>query len=154
MKALLSWFAAALALAAPASAHLLARGIPLSELAVTSPVAVSGRVESKSSDGADLLALVPAKQFGAADVARVAEVARRPETPATLAPGLVVLLAAIRIPEAEPALVAVLQSAPDPHTRAAAARVLGQRRGATVLAALRAAQQDGALAVRLTAQRA
>ena len=34
-----------LALAAPASAHLLARGIPLSELAASSPVAVIGRVE-------------------------------------------------------------------------------------------------------------
>ena len=264
------WLAAALALAAPASAHLLARGIPLSELAATSPVAVIGRIEGAAGGAADpsvtiaveeavigsappgplrftteghhppdyavgsrvlvflatsgppwvsrqtaldlvevperaaersallsavrgyvslrgvtarseqiaqletfalgnlesasdrvrhealldLIALAPAKPFDAADVARVAALARDPKTPETLAPGLVVLLAAIRIPASEPALVAVLQSAPDPQTRAAAARVLGKRRGPTAVAALHAAQSDRALAVRLTAQRA
>lgn len=267
MKSLLSYLAAALALAAPASAHLLARGIPLSELAASSPVAVIGRVESAASSGGvtlavesallgsvppgplrfsleghhppdyavgsrvlvflkgsappwvsrqtaldlveiperaaardallsavrgyaglrsvrdpaeriaqlktfalgnlesasdrvrheallDLLALAPAKPFAAADVARVAALAREPKTPETLAPGLVVLLAAIRIPESEPALVAVLQSAANPQTRATAARVLGKRRGPTAVAALHAAQRDRALEVRLTAQRA
>jgi hypothetical protein len=260
-----AWLAAAL-FAAPASAHLLSRGIPLSELAATSPVAVVGRVEARDSTGValtveqavigsvppgplrfaleghhppdyavgsrvlvfmkttaapwvsrqtaldlveiperaaardalfsavrgyaglrgvrdraeriaqletfalgnlesasdrvrheallDLLALAPANRFTAADVARVSEIARRPETPATLAPGLVVLLAAIHRPETEPALVAVLQSAANPQTRAAAAHVLGQRRGTTAVAALRAARNDSALAVRLTAERA
>ena len=46
----------------------------------------------------DLIALAPANLFDAADVARVAALARDPKTPATLAPGLVVLLAAIRDP--------------------------------------------------------
>src|SRR6185295_15221684 len=92
----------------------------------------------------DLLALAPAKRFTAADVARVAALARRPDTPATLAPGLVVLLAATRLPETEPALVSVLQSAASPQTRAAAAHVLGQRGGAIAAAALRAAERDAA----------
>jgi HEAT repeat protein len=102
----------------------------------------------------DLVALAPGMLFSASDVARVAALARDPKTPATLAPGLVVLLAAIRIPESEPALVAVLQSGADPQTRAAAARVLGKRGGPANVAALRTAQRDRALAVRLTAQRA
>jgi hypothetical protein len=266
MRRLLPWLAALLVGAAPASAHLLVRGIPLSELAATSPVALVGRVDARESgnvtltveesvvgsvppgplqfaleghqppdyavgsrvlvflktDAApwvsrqtaldlveiperaaarnallaavrgyaglrgvrdrsqriaqlktfslgnlesasdrvrheallDLLALAPARPFDAADVARVAALAERRDTPVTLAPGLVVLLAAIRIPEAEPALVAVLRSEADPQTRAAAAHVLGERGSAPGMAALRAAQRDRALAVRATAQRA
>lgn len=270
----LSWLslaaAAAVAFASPAAAHLLVRGIPLSELAVTSPVAVIGRVASAAKGGSarevtlaveeavlgsvppgplrfsleghhppdytvgsrvlvflkesappwvsrqtaldlveipdraaarqallsavrgyaglrsvpdrveriaqlktfalgnlesasdrvrheallDLLALAAGKVFDAADVARVAALARRPETPATLAPGLVALLAAIRVPETEPALVAVLQSAANPRARATAARVVGKRGYASAVAALREAQRDPALEVRLTAQRA
>jgi hypothetical protein len=255
-----------LLVAAPVSAHLLARGIPLSELAATSPVALVGRVDARESGSValtveepvigsvppgplqfaleghhppeyavgsrvlvflktsgppwvsrqtaldlveipargaardallsavrgyaglrgvrdrsqriaqlktfalgnlesasdrvrheallDLLALAAAQPYDAADVARVAALAKRRDTPVTLAPGLVVLLAAIRLPEAEPALVAVLQSDADPQTRAAAAHVLGQRGGANALAALHIAQRDRALAVRATAQRA
>ena len=270
MKRLLSSLAAGIAIAAPASAHLLTRGIPLSELAATSPVAVIGRVENLSSDGGgravalaveqavlgsappgplrftmeghhppdyavgsrvlvflkhsappwvsrqtaldlveiperaaardslvaavrgyaglrrvtdrreriaqlktfalgnlesasdrvrheallDLMALTAANPFAAADVARVSALACRPETPVTLAPGLVVLLAAIRGPDTGPALAEVLRHAADPQARARAAHVIGSRRDAKTLPALRAALNDPALAVRLTAQRA
>jgi hypothetical protein len=261
---------AALALAAPASAHLLTRGIPLSELAATSPVAVIGRVESTAGGAQssavalavekavigsvppgplrftteghhppdyaigsqvlvfldtaaapwtsrqtaldlieiparaaerdalvaavsgyaglravidrgdriaqlktfalgnlesasprvrheallDLMALAPANPFSPGDVALIVSLARSPKTPATLAPGLVVLLAAIRGPETAPALVDVLRSAADPQARARAAHVVGARRDANAVSALRAALSDPALAVRLTAQRA
>jgi hypothetical protein len=268
VKTLFGTLGAALALAAPASAHLLTRGIPLSELAATSPVAVIGRVESAAggagavtlavqeavigtvapgplrfaSEGhhppdyavgsqvlvflrtssppwtsrqtaldlvevparasernalvaavrgysglravtdrsdriaqlktfalgnlesasprvrhealLDLMALAPANPFSANDVALLATLARSPHTPATLAPGLVVLLAAIRGPETSPALVEVLHSAADPQARARAAHVVGSRRDASAVPALRAALNDPALAVRLCAQRA
>jgi len=270
MKALLRTIAAALALAAPASAHLLTRGIPLSELAVTSSAAVIGRVESAAGDAGartvtltveqavlgevapgplrialeghhapdyaagarvlvfldggapawrsrqtaldevevparaaerealiaavrgyaglravrergeriaqlktfalrnlgsasgrvrheallDLMALAEVNPFGAPDIARVTQVACAPETPATLAPGLVVLLAAMRAPEAGPALVAVMKSAANPQARARAARVVGVRRDPKSVPALREALRDPALEVRLTAQRA
>jgi hypothetical protein len=264
--------AAALALAVPASAHLLARGIPLSELAATSPVAVIGRVESAaggarsavvvtlaveqavigSVPGAgplrftteghhppdyavgsrvlvflatrsapwvsrqtaldlvevperaaergallaavrgyaglrgvtdrseqiaqlktfalgnlesastrvrheallDLMGLSSGKVFGPAEVARVRTLASAPSTPATLAPGLVVLLAAIRSPEADTALVELLRGAPNPQVRARAAQVVGHRDRADAAPALRAALRDPALEVRLTAERA
>jgi hypothetical protein len=267
---LLGSLAAAIAIASPASAHLLTRGIPLSELAATSPVAVIGRVESLASEGSaravalaveqavlgsappgplrftmeghhppdyavgsrvlvflkqsappwvsrqtaldlveipdraaardslvaavrgyaglrgvtdrseriaqlktfalgnlesasdrvrheallDLMALTPANPFSGPDVAHVAALARSSRTPATLAPGLVVLLAAIRGPETAPALVEVLRHAADPQARARAAHVIGSRRDAKTVPALRAALNDPALAVRLTAQRA
>ena len=102
----------------------------------------------------DLMALSSAKIFGAADVARVRALALRPETAATLAPGLVVLLAAIRTPEADSALVALLRSAPSPQVRARAAQVVGHRNRADVAPALRAALRDPALEVRSTAERA
>jgi HEAT repeat protein len=266
-----SWLAAALALASsPAAAHLLTRGIPLSELAATSPAAVIGRVASapngtsarevtlevedavignvapgplrfaleghhapdyalgsrvlvflsrsaprwvsrqtaldaveiperadarralveavrayaglrdvperaeriaqlktlalanlaSASDRVrheallDLLALAPAKIFGADDVARVAALTRQPETPPTLAPGLVVLLAALPAPDADPALRDVLQHAANPQARAMAARAIGERGDSGAIPALRAALRDPAPAVRLTAQRA
>ena len=93
--------------------------------------------------------------FDAADVARVAALARDPKTPATLAPGLVVLLAAIRSRSPSPRSSWCCSSAANPQTRAAAARVVGQRRGPIAVAALqRGACATRALAVRLTAQRA
>ncbi len=264
------WLALAIAWAAPASAHLLARGIPLSELAASSPVAVIGRVESatpaasgrtatlavedavlgsvppgplrfsleghhppdyavgsrvlvflststppwasrqtaldrveiperdaerdallsavrgyaglrsvrdraeriaqlktlalgnleSASDRVrheallDLLAIASKKSFGAADVARVSALARGRETPQTLAPGLVALLAAVRVPQADSALISVLRGAASSQARAAAARVIGKRKGADAVPALRDALRDPALEVRSTAQRA
>jgi hypothetical protein len=269
-KSLLRTIAAALALAAPASAHLLTRGIPLSELAATSPAAVIARVASTAGepgaravaldveqavlgdvapgplrfaieghhppeyavgsrvlvflDGSatawrsrqtaldvvemparaaerdalvtavrgyaglravrergeriaqlktfalqnldsasgrvrheallDLMALSEVNLFDAQDVARVTRIACAPETPATLAPGLVVLLAAIRAPESGPALVSVMKTAANPQARARAARVVGMRRDPKSVPALREALRDPALEVRLTAQRA
>ncbi|TMA34103.1 MAG: hypothetical protein E6J87_08065 [Deltaproteobacteria bacterium] len=264
---LLLCLAAAL-IAAPASAHLLARGIPLSELAAASPVAVIGRVESAARESGsvelaveesvignvpsgalhfaleghhapdyrvgsrvlvfmkttaapwvsrqteldlveiparaaarsalvdavrayaglrnvpdrgeriaqlktlaignlasasdrvrheallDLLAIAPAQPFRADDVARITAVARAPDATETLAPGLVVLLAAVRTPEAGSALADVLRGAASPHARAAAARVIGKRGDAHAVPILREALRDSALAVRLTAQRA
>ena len=270
MKTLLGTIGAALALAAPASAHLLTRGIPLSELAATSPAAVIGRVAQTSGDAGartvaltveesvlgdvapgplrfaleghhppdyavgsrvlvfldgsapawrsrqtaldvveiparpaerealisavrgyaglrtvrergeriaqlktfalqnlasasarvrheallDLMALSEANPFGAQDVAQVTQLACSPETPATLAPGLVVLLAAIRVPESGPALVSVMKRAASSQVRARAARVVGARRDPHSVPALREALRDPALEVRLTAQRA
>jgi hypothetical protein len=270
MKTLLAAVLAALALTAPASAHLLTRGIPLSELAATSPAAVIGRVASMTgAAGAravmltveqavvgdvapgplrialeghhppeyvvgarvlvfvygsapawrsrqtaldlveipahaaerdaliaavrgyaglravrergeriaqlktfalqnlgsasarvrheallDLMALAEANPFGGKDVARVTQLACAAATPATLAPGLVVLLAAIRAPESGPALIAVMKTAASSQTRARAARVVGARRDHHAVSALREALRDSALEVRLTAQRA
>jgi hypothetical protein len=269
-KSLFRTIAAALALAAPASAHLLTRGIPLSELAATSPAAVIARVASTAGepgaravaldveqavlgavapgplrvaleghhppeyavgsrvlvflDGSapawrsrqtaldvvemparaaerdalvaavrgyaglravrergeriaqlktfalqnlasasgrvrheallDLMALSEVNPFDAQDVARVARIACAPETPATLAPGLVVLLAAIRAPGSGAALVSVMKTAANPQARARAARVVGVRRDPGSVPALREALRDSALEVRLTAQRA
>jgi hypothetical protein len=102
----------------------------------------------------DLMALADANPFAARDVARISELACSPETPATLAPGLVVLLAAIRAPESGPALVSVMKSAASAQTRARAARVVGARRDPQAVPALREALRDPALEVRLTAQRA
>jgi HEAT repeat protein len=267
MKRCWPWLSAAIALAAPASAHLLVRGIPLSELAVTSPTAVIGRVENASRDASglnvtlavqdavlgsappgslrfvteghhppeyevgtrvlvfltgasapwvsrqtaldhvvipdraardalvaavrayaglrgvsdrteriaqlktlalgnlesaservsreallDLLALAPGKILDAMDVARLTALARRPQTPRTLAPGLVALLAAVEGPDAGPALVAVLRSAASPQARALAAQAVGRRPDAVPV--LGEALRDPALEVRLTAQRA
>jgi hypothetical protein len=270
MKTLFAAIGAALALSGPASAHLLTRGIPLSELAATSPAAVIGRVESTAGDASaraialtveqtvvgdvapgplrfaleghhppdytvgsrvlvfldgsapawrsrqtaldlvevparaaerdaliaavrgyaglravrergeriaqlktfalqnlgsssarvrhesllDLMALADANPFGGGDVARISQLACSPETPATLAPGLVVLLAAIRAPESGPALVSVMKSGASAQTRARAARVVGARRDPGAIPALREALRDPALEVRLTAQRA
>ena len=78
----------------------------------------------------------------------------RRDTRGTLAPGLVVLLAAIRAPEAGSALITVIKSAASPQTRARAARVVGARRDRHAVPALREALRDPALEVRLTAQRA
>jgi hypothetical protein len=269
-KSLFRTIAAALALAAPASAHLLTRGSPLSELAATSPAAVIARVASTAGepgaravaldveqavlgavapgplrvaleghhppeyavgsrvlvflDGSapawrsrqtaldvvemparaaerdalvaavrgyaglravrergeriaqlktfalqnldsasgrvrheallDLMALSEVNPFDAQDVARVARIACAPETPATLAPGLVVLLAAIRAPGSGAALVSVMKTAANPQARARAARVVGVRRDPGSVPALREALRDSALEVRLTAQRA
>jgi HEAT repeat protein len=270
VKSLLASLVVAAAFAAPASAHLLARGIPLSELAATSPVAVIGHVESTANEAGvrsvalvveesvlgsvppgplrfaleghhtpdyaarsrvlvfmkgpaapwvsrqtaldvvqvperaaarralveavrayaglrrapdagervaqlkaqslgnlasaservrheallDLLAIAAAAPFRSGEVERIAALARAPETPETLAPGLVVLLAALRAPEADPALLAVLRSAANPQVRAMAARVVGKRGAAQAEPALRDALRDPALGVRLTAQRA
>ena len=268
IKALFAASGLALALAAPASAHLLTRGIPLSELAATSDAAVIGRVAEISRDarvvsltvdeavlGAvapgplrfaleghhppgyavgsrvlvflngnasawgsrqsaldlveipahaaeraalvaavrgyaglrdvrdrreriaqlktfalqnlesnsarvrheallDLMALSDANPFGAQDVARVAQLACSAATPATLAPGLVVLLAAIRARESGPALLTVMKSAASSQARARAAHVIGARRDPHAAPALREALRDPALEVRLTAQRA
>ena len=270
MKTLLAALGAALALPGPVSAHLLTRGIPLSELAATSPAAVIGRVASVAGDAGaravtltveqavlgeiapgplrfaleghhppdyaigsrvlvflhgvapawrsrqtaldlvelpaqaaerdaivaavggyaglravrerseriaqlktfalqnlgsasarvrhdallDLMALTDADPFGAPDVARVTQLACSAATPATLAPGLVVLLAAIRAPESGPALVTVMKTAASSQARARAARVVGARRDPHAIPALRAALRDPALEVRLTAERA
>jgi HEAT repeat protein len=102
----------------------------------------------------DLMALSEVNPFGARDVAHVTRLACSPETPATLAPGLVVLLAAIRAPESGPALVSVMKRAASPQVRARAARVVGARRDPQSVPALREALRDPALEVRLTAQRA
>jgi HEAT repeat protein len=93
-------------------------------------------------------------RFVAADVARVAALAKSGETPATFAPGLVVLLATVRTPDADAALVALLEGSASPKVRARAAHVIGTRRAANAVALLRAALADPALEVRLTAQRA
>ena len=263
--------ALALCLAAPASAHLLARGTPLSELAASSPVAVIGRVEAVAAEAGarrasllveqalrgevapgaiqlsldghhppdyqpgdrvlvfltggappwhsrqtsldrvdvpgdeaerealvaatrayatladvpgrrarieqglaplslahlasasprvrreallDLMALAPARALDEGDVQRLVAVALRRETPATLAPGLVPVLDAVRGSDPIPALLAVLEGSPSPRARALAAQAVGRRRAAAAAPALGRALADPALEVRLTARRA
>ena len=111
----------------------------LKTLAIGNLASASDRVRHEAL--LDLLAIAPAQPFRADDVARITAVARAPDATETLAPGLVVLLAAVRTPEAG-------------YARAAAARVIGKRGDAHAVPILREALRDSALAVRLTAQRA
>jgi hypothetical protein len=128
-----------------------ARIAQLETLALRNLASESARVRSEAL--LDLMAIVPADSFDAADVQRVTSLAMRAKSSASLAPGLVVLLAAIRRPEAEDGLIAVMGGAADPRARARATRVMGRRRGEAAETMLRGALEDPAPAVRLTARR-
>jgi len=128
-----------------------ARLAQLETLALRNLASKSERVRREAL--LDLMAIVPAATFDASDVVAVAALARSGAAASSIAPGLVVLLAAIRLPEAERSLLSLMEDAPDPRVRARAARVVGRRRGAEAVPALRRALADPAPGVRLTAQR-
>ena len=110
----------------PDRAHRIAQLKTLSLLNLESP---SPRARRESL--LDLLALGGGNALDAAGIARVAALASRDDTPPTLGPGLVALLASANRPEATAALDRLVASAPSPQVRTLAAQSLDRRRAAT-----------------------